>query len=342
MKTVISNPPYNIKWEHPIFAMSLPRFDVGVPPKNNANFAFILNALENNDRAVFVLPNQVLTSEQKDEKMIRRGLVDKNWVEAVISLPGNMFTSTSIPTCILIFNKNKDDTYTRMIDLLEECAEEVREQHGQFGVQRARVYKKIFKIIPEKKIEEVVDFIEKGDEISYGTKASIQDIAAKGYNLSPNRYLERESEIPKHRSYTDIVSDLNSISMLRGGLKITINKNIAKSLGFQELLEGFEKEEIINKHLEEVFRTIGFKKKYNRPLVTTANRELKIEVKDFERIPEFLNLFLTMWRQYMIEMNNRENFYLIELRDALIPDLMSGRISFDKEREVENEQTGSD
>lgn len=337
MKTVISNPPYNIKWEHPIFAMSLPRFDVGVPPKNNANFAFILNALENNDRAVFVLPNQVLTSEQKDEEMIRRGLVDKNWVEAVISLPGNMFTSTSIPTCILIFNKNKDDTYTRMIDLSEECAEEVREQRGQFGKQQARVYKKIFKIIPEKKIEEVVDFIEKGDEISYGTKASIQDIAAKGYNLSPNRYLERESEIPKHRSYTDIVSDLNSISMLRGGLKITINKNIAKSLGLQELLEGFEKEEIINKHLEEAFRAIGFKKKYNRPLVTTANRELKIEVKDFERIPEFLSLFLTMWRQYMIEMNNRENFYLIELRDALMPDLMSGRISFDKEREAEND-----
>ena len=36
-------------------------------------------------------------------------------------------------------------------------------------------------------------------------------------------------------------------------------------------------------------------------------------------------------------MNNRENFYLIELRDALIPDLMSGRISLDKTREVKNE-----
>lgn len=339
MKTVISNPPYNIKWEHPIFAISLPRFDVGVPPKSNANFAFILNALENNDRAVFVLPNQVLTSEQKDEKMIRKGLVDKNWVEAVISLPGNMFTSTSIPTCVLIFNKKKDDTYTRMISLLEECAEEEREQRGQLGIQQARVYKKKFKIIPDKKIEEVVNFIEKGDEIPYGTKASIQDITANDYNLSPNRYLEQETEIPKHRSYADIINDLNSISMLRGALKITINKNVAKSLGFSELLEDFEKEEIINKHLEEAFRTIGFKKKYNRPLVTTANRELKIEVKDFERIPEFLSLFLNMWRQYIMEMNNRENFYLVELRDALIPDLMSGRISFDKNGRTENDST---
>ncbi|HEM5088327.1 TPA: N-6 DNA methylase [Streptococcus suis] len=77
MKTVISNPPYNIKWEHPIFAMSLPRFDVGVPPKNNANFAFILNALENNDRAVFVLPNQVLTFLDDDNNPIYENAVVK-------------------------------------------------------------------------------------------------------------------------------------------------------------------------------------------------------------------------------------------------------------------------
>ena len=46
MSVVISNPPYNMKWEHPFFASNQERFNLGLPPKNNANFAFVLSALE--------------------------------------------------------------------------------------------------------------------------------------------------------------------------------------------------------------------------------------------------------------------------------------------------------
>ena len=107
MKQAISNPPYNLKWEHPFFASSQPRFDLGLPPENNANFTFVLTALARCDYAQFILPNGVLTTSQVDEAAIRKNLLEANLIEAVVALPDNMFVSTSIPTCVLIFNKKR-------------------------------------------------------------------------------------------------------------------------------------------------------------------------------------------------------------------------------------------
>ena len=107
--TLISNPPYNMKWQAPAFAQIQPRFAecYTVPPENNANFAFILTGLEKNERCVFLLPCSVLSGGLKEEKAIREWLVEKNMVEAVILCPDNMFESTGISTCIIIFDKNK-------------------------------------------------------------------------------------------------------------------------------------------------------------------------------------------------------------------------------------------
>ena len=105
MATTISNPPYNMKWQHPFFAQSQERFLLGVPPESNANYAFILTALSKQDKAVFLLPNGVLSTNNKEEQAIKASLVEKNYLEAVISLPDRMFESTSIPTSLLIFNK---------------------------------------------------------------------------------------------------------------------------------------------------------------------------------------------------------------------------------------------
>ena len=108
-KTLISNPPYNMKWEIPPFAQIQPRFSkcYVVPPANNANYAFVLTGLEKNDRCVFLLPAAIMSSNQKEEKAIREWLVEENLVEAVIICPDNMFESTGVGTCIIVLDKNK-------------------------------------------------------------------------------------------------------------------------------------------------------------------------------------------------------------------------------------------
>ena len=84
-RTLISNPPYNMKWQPPVFAQLQPRFvDYEIPPKSNANFAFILSGIEKNDRCVFLLPCSVLQGGTKEEKEIRSTLVDKKLLEAAI------------------------------------------------------------------------------------------------------------------------------------------------------------------------------------------------------------------------------------------------------------------
>ena len=73
MSILISNPPYNMKWEIPLFPQMQKRFsETEVPPESNANFAFVLTALELSNRSVFILPCGILTTENKQEKAIRR------------------------------------------------------------------------------------------------------------------------------------------------------------------------------------------------------------------------------------------------------------------------------
>ena len=107
--SLISNPPYNMRWKAPQLAGFLPQYaGYEIPPDSNANMAFVLSALNwAENRAVILLPNVVLASGQKQEQSIRKQLIAQNLLLAVISLPGNMFESTSIPTCLLVFDKHK-------------------------------------------------------------------------------------------------------------------------------------------------------------------------------------------------------------------------------------------
>ena len=109
----ISNPPYNMKWKIPPFAQLQPRFnDCELPPESNANYAFVLTALDNcNEKVSMILPCGILSSEVVSEKRIRQYLVKKNLIESVILCPDKMFEATSIPTCLLTLNKKKETTH---------------------------------------------------------------------------------------------------------------------------------------------------------------------------------------------------------------------------------------
>ena len=143
----ISNPPYNMKWKIPPFAQLQPRFnDCELPPESNANYAFILTALDNcNEKVSMILPCGILSSEVASEKRIRQYLVEKNLIESVILCPDKMFEATSIPTCLLTLNKKKETTHITFLDMRKTCDVEQREQNGQFGgaSHENRTYKKL-------------------------------------------------------------------------------------------------------------------------------------------------------------------------------------------------------
>ena len=318
----------NLKWQQPPFAQLQPRFSrYDLPPSNNANFAFILTALDRiDDRAAILLPNGVQSTANASEAAIRRQLVQDNVVEAVISLPDNMFESTSIPTCVIVLNKNKKTRKTVMVDMRNEFEEEQRDQRGQYGgaSHEGRVYHKTVKVLSDTGIEKAVTAIREQQDIAGFSRAvPLEEIQQQDYILTPGRYIEAPQVEITHRSYEDIAADYNRIIRAKNAVKLTVNESLAKSLGLYETFVMMQRDD----GLEIAFETVGQKAEKQNFIQLSKNKaEFRIENKNTETLPEILQIFLTLWKQRIMTLNNEENRLLAEFRDALLPELMSGRI----------------
>lgn len=336
-KSLISNPPYNLKWTAPIFAQMQPRFAAyDVPPDSNANFAFILTALDLIDeKAAFLLPNGILSTDDSQEAEIRKRLIENNLIEAVISLPDKMFESTSIATCVLVLNKNKKTMQVEMVDMRQECAEEQRDQNGQYGgaSHENRTYHKTVKILTDDGMAKAIKAIEEHENIPEFCKAaSIEEIRDQKYRLVPSGYIEFQERDERHRDYADIAADYNRIIAAKNELKLTVNESLAKSLGLYEIYVMMKNQPDISAS----FSIVGQKAEKENFIQLSKNAaEFKIENKSKEKFPEILSLFLQMWKQHIMYLNNEENRILAEFRDALLPDLMKGKIELQEENKDE-------
>lgn len=335
MKVCISNPPYNLNWEVPDYAQYQDRFkDTVVPPKSNSNFAFILTALNQCDKCCFILPNGILTGGTKEEQTIKKYLIEKNYVEAIITCPDKMFEATSIPVCVVLFNKNKSTSKIVMINATNFCEKETREQRGQFGgnAHENRVYKKEINVFSNEQIEELDKTVrEQIDKDNFSKCVTIEDIKSNDYNLSPSRYVETNFETSKTRSYEDIVSDLNRIVKQKNCLKLTVNETIAKSIGIDKVLENMKKGQQLSEEMNNILKAINLNIEKENFLTLSKNKnEIKFENNSKEQLSEILLLIMNNWKMMMYHLNNEENRYLAELRDKLLPDLMSGIINLDE------------
>lgn len=321
MSTTISNPPYNMKWEHPFFAQSQERFCFGVPPESNANYAFVLTALSKQDKAVFLLPNGVLSTNNKEEQAIKESLIEKNYLEAVISLPDKMFESTSIPTSLLVFNKKKQTSNILLINASMLATEETREQRGQFGSKShtSRVYKKKVNVLNSDAINKVMSLLNDPiNEQGLSKIVSIETIREQDYVLTPNRYIEMKQETTQRLPIERIVEQLNRVSSEKGAIKLTINKKMANDLELMPLIRLLQEGAKTSKELNEEFKDDGIELSDESIVTLTNNKIFKIEVKKWDKLPEIIVMFAQMWKQLMISCNNEENRYLAELRDILL------------------------
>lgn len=330
MSSLLSNPPYNMKWSLPPFAQIQPRFcDCELPPESNANYAFILTALEKIDRrAAFIMPCGILSTENNQEKEIRKYLIEKNFVDSVITCPDKMFEATSIPTCIIVFDKQKTTAQITLVDMRKTYEVEQREQRGQYGgsSHENRVYKKDVKIFSYENMQKALEAIsERKSETEFCKTVTIEDIKENDYSLIPSRYIEFQQLEQRHREYKDIVSDINRITREKNACKLTINETLAKSLGFDL---GLYKTDQKDGGLNELLKKIGAEplEKQDYFSATKNKNEIKFENRSKDTLSSVLVMILSTWKQHIFYLNQEENRYLAELRDALFPDLLSGKI----------------
>lgn len=115
---VVSNPPYSQIW-NPSDKENDPRYkDFGLAPRGKADYAFLLHDLfhlKPDGIMNIVLPHGVLF-RGGEEGTIRKNLIEKNRIDAIIGLPANIFFGTGIPTIIMVLRKNRPDTNLLIID----------------------------------------------------------------------------------------------------------------------------------------------------------------------------------------------------------------------------------
>ncbi|MEK6494085.1 type I restriction-modification system subunit M [Myroides odoratimimus] len=187
-EAIVANPPFSAKWSaNPLF-LNDDRFSQygKLAPSSKADFAFVQHMiyhLAENGTMAIVLPHGVLFRGAA-ELHIRKYLIEqKNYLDAVIGLPANIFYGTSIPTCILVFKKCKEDPdHILFIDASKEF-EKVKNQN----------------MLREEHIDKIIETYRNRMTIEkYSHLATLKEVEENDYNLNIPRYVdtfEAEEEI---------------------------------------------------------------------------------------------------------------------------------------------------
>lgn len=181
-EAIVSNPPYSIKWEgksNPLLINDERFSPAGVlAPESKADLAFIMHSLSwlatNGTAAIVCFPGIMYRGGA--EKKIRQYLIDNNFVDCIIQLPGNLFYGTSIATCIMVLKKSKSENKTLFIDATKECVKVTNNNK-----------------LSDKNIESILSLYESREEKQYVSALISNDkIAENDYNLTVSSYVEVE------------------------------------------------------------------------------------------------------------------------------------------------------
>ncbi len=107
---ILANPPFNVSDWGGERLTDDKRWRYGVPPKGNANFAWvqhIVHHLAPTGAAGFVLANGSMSSNQSGEGAIRKSLIEADLVDCMVALPGQLFYSTQIPACLWFLSRDR-------------------------------------------------------------------------------------------------------------------------------------------------------------------------------------------------------------------------------------------
>lgn len=179
---VVSNPPYSLHWDT-FDKESDPRFSkYGIPPKSKADYAFLLHCLYHlkpDGIMTIVLPHGVLF-RGGSEGDIRKTLIEKNHIDAVIGLPANIFYGTGIPTVILVLKQKKSDSNILFIDA-SNCFIKDGKQNK----------------LRESDIKRIVDAVSARKDVeNFAKLVSYEELCLNDFNLNIPRYVSAAKDEP--------------------------------------------------------------------------------------------------------------------------------------------------
>jgi len=183
-EAIVANPPFSAEWSASPLFMSDDRYAPygRLAPKGTADFAFVqhmIHQLADNGTMACVLPHGVLFRGGAEGHIREYLIKDKNYLDAVIGLPANVFYGTGIPTCILILKKKREHKDNVLFIDASQHFEKVKTQN----VMRAEDIAKI-----------VSTYKKRSNEDKYSHTALLSEIAENDYNLNIPRYVDTFEE----------------------------------------------------------------------------------------------------------------------------------------------------
>ena len=183
---IVANPPFSLRWDPTEETAKDFRFNgFGLAPKSAADFAFLLHGLHflsGDGTMAIILPHGVLFRGGKEET-IRKELLKKDYIDAIIGLPSNLFYSTGIPVCIIILKKCRKNDKILFINASSS-------EHYEKGKRQ--------NYLRDEDVNLIVNTYQYRKEISrYSRQVSLQEIKENNYNLNIARYINLSKEEEK-------------------------------------------------------------------------------------------------------------------------------------------------
>jgi type I restriction enzyme M protein len=179
-EAIVANPPFSAQWSASPLFMSDDRFSQygKLAPSSKADFAFVQHMiyhLAENGIMAIVLPHGTLFRGGA-EQVIRKYLIeDRNYLDAVIGLPANVFYGTSIPTCIMVYKRCRENPEDVLFIDASQHFDKVKTQN----------------VLRDEHIDKIIStYRGRLEEEKYSRRATLQEIADNDYNLNIPRYVD--------------------------------------------------------------------------------------------------------------------------------------------------------
>jgi type I restriction enzyme M protein len=218
-EAIVANPPFSAEWSASPLHMSDERFAAygKLAPKGTADFAFVqhmVHQLDDNGTMACVLPHGVLFRGGAEGNIREHLIKDKNYLDAVIGLPSNIFYGTSIPTCILVLKKKREHKGNVLFIDASQHFEKVKTQN----YLRKEDISKIISAYKNRSAEDKYSYI-----------APLSEIADNDYNLNIPRYVDSFKEVEE----VNLKTVSKELLKLADALEATDNiiANYCKELG---------------------------------------------------------------------------------------------------------------
>ena len=179
-EAVVANPPFSANWSANVIHLNDDRFSQygRLAPKSKADYAFIthmIHQLAENGTMAVVMPHGVLFRGGAEGHIRQYLIEDRNYLDAVIGLPANVFYGTSIPTSILVFKKCKEHPDNILFIDASNHFEKVKTQN----------------YLRDEDVDRIVDaYIERKTVDRFSYVATIEEVKENDWNLNIPPYVD--------------------------------------------------------------------------------------------------------------------------------------------------------